>query len=226
MIESPITVALVEDDPGMQARLSRVISANPQLQLAHAAGTAKAFLQWLTDNPVAVALVDLGLPDQSGLEVIRSCRRLQPACEVMVITIFGDESNMLRAFEAGARGYLLKDGTEEGLAQHVLNLHHGGSPMSPVIARQLLMRWHAKPGTPATSTVDADSARGIEAISPRELDVLDLVARGFTYKETGTQLGIAVTTVHAHVRNIYGKLDVHNKAEAIYEARKIGWLPG
>lgn len=224
MTDPTVSVALVEDEPGMRDRLSRMIRANPQLELVHAAGTAKEFLQWLSNNPVSVALVDLGLPDQSGLEVIRACRGMQPACEVMVITMFGDESNMLRAFEAGARGYLLKDGTEKHFSQHILNLHRGGSPMSPLIARQLLMRWHAGPGSNSTASVNTSAAHGVEAISGRELEVLDLVARGFTYKETGVQLGIAVTTVHAHVRNIYGKLDVHNKAEAIYEARKIGWL--
>lgn len=227
MAESRISVALVEDDPGMQARLCRAVRANPQLRLLHAAATGNEFLQWLADNPVAVALVDLGLPDQSGLEVIRRCRQMQPVCEVMVITMFGDEANMLQAFAAGARGYLLKDGTEDDLATHVLQLHMGGSPMSPIIARQLLTRWRAgNPAVPAPPVAPGTLPTTGEAMSSREHQVLDLVSRGFTYKETGGHLGISVTTVQAHVRNIYGKLDVHNKAEAIYEARKNGWLRG
>ena len=217
-----ITVALVEDDAATRARLERVVSADPGLRLLHAAADARGILAWLSANPVDVLLADLGLPDGSGLDVIRRCRTLQPACEVMVITMFGDESNMLSAFESGARGYLLKDGTEADLAAHVLNLHAGGSPMSPIIARQLLVRWQARM---APSAVALTPSVEDNTLSRRERDVLDLVSRGFTYAETARQLGVALTTVHTHVRNIYGKLDVHNKAEAIYEARQTGVLP-
>ena len=105
------------------------------MRFAFGASTAAELLGWFADNAVDVLLVDLGLPDCPGLEVIRRCRRLQPACAMMVITIFGDEANMLGAFEAGASGYLLKDDSEADLAAHVLSLHAGGSPMSPIIAR-------------------------------------------------------------------------------------------
>ena len=147
----------------------------------------------------------------------------------MVITIFGDESNMLQAFEAGAGGYLLKDGTEADLAAHVQSLHAGGSPMSPIIARQLLRRWQAG----GRSNEQPSSARPVSAgaialqemLSNRESQVLDLIARGFTYAEIARHLGLSVTTVQTYVRNIYGKLDVHTKTEAVYEARQLGLLP-
>ena len=173
-------------------------------------------------------LVDLGLPDMPGLEVIRRCCRMQPACAVMVITMFGDEADMLQAFAAGARGYLLKDGTESDLAAHVLSLHAGGSPMSPIIARRLLARWQADaprraPAHPPETAAPRPGAP--EALSRRESQVLDLVARGFTYSEIALQMGISVTTVQTHVRNIYGKLGVHSKTEAVYEARQSGLLP-
>jgi DNA-binding NarL/FixJ family response regulator len=140
----------------------------------------------------------------------------------MVITMFGDEANMLQAFEAGAGGYLLKDGTEADLAAHVLSLHGGGSPMSPIIARQLLVRWqadtpHATPAVPAAEG-------GPVALSKRESEVLNLVARGFIYPEIAQQMGLSVSTIQTHVRNIYGKLDVHNKTEAVFEARQLGLL--
>jgi DNA-binding NarL/FixJ family response regulator len=226
---NPIAVALVEDEPGMRERLTRVIAAAPSLQLAYAASTAGQLISWFAENTVNVLLVDLGLPDQSGLDVIRRCRRLQPACAVMVITIFGDETNMLRAFEAGATGYLLKDGTESDLAAHVLSLHAGGSPMSPLIARRLLMRWQATDQAPppalTTLPVPALNTAMPEALSKRESQVLDLVGRGFTYLEISRQLGVSLTTVQTHVRNIYGKLDVHTKTEAVFEARQLGLLP-
>jgi DNA-binding NarL/FixJ family response regulator len=217
--QAPVSVALVEDDPGMRERFERVIAAEPSLRLAFGASTAGELLEGFASNPVDVLLVDLGLPDCSGLEVIRRCRDLQPACAMMVLTIFGDEMNMLRAFEAGAGGYLLKDGTEADLAAHVLSLHAGGSPMSPIIARQLLVQWQARPEMPA-----AEVSASREPLSPRETEVLGLVARGFTYAETAQRMGILLSTVQSHVRNIYGKLDVHNKAEAVFEARQLGLL--
>lgn len=221
-------VALVEDDTGMRDRIARVVDADPSLSLAFSASNAADILAWLNDNPIDVLLVDLGLPDHPGLQVISQCRTMQPACAVMVLSIFGDEANMVQAFEAGASGYLLKDGTETELATHIRHLRAGGSPMSPVIARQLLRRWQARagiaaPAKPATSPFGG-SIRP-ERLSPREFEVLDLVSRGFTYVEVGTQMGVSASTVQTHIRNIYGKLDVHNKSEAVFEARTLGWLP-
>jgi len=222
-------VALVEDDTGMRDRIARVVDADPSLSLAFSASNAADILAWLNDNPIDVLLVDLGLPDHPGLQVISQCRTMQPACAVMVLSIFGDEANMVQAFEAGASGYLLKDGTETELATHIRHLRAGGSPMSPVIARQLLRRWQARagiaaPARPATPSPFGGSIRP-ERLSPREFEVLDLVSRGFTYVEVGTQMGVSASTVQTHIRNIYGKLDVHNKSEAVFEARNLGWLP-
>jgi DNA-binding NarL/FixJ family response regulator len=226
---APIHVALVEDDPGVRARLARVIHADESLRFVHAAASVADILAWLTDNAVDILLVDLGLPDGSGLDVIRRCRRIQPACAVLVVTVFGDERNMLQAFEAGAGGYILKDGTEADLASHVTQLHAGGAPMSPLIARQLLVRWQANAAVArseaaAAQTSLAPDTEGRESLSPREAQVLDMVARGFTYGEVAERMGLSLSTVRTHVRNIYGKLDVHNKTEAVFEARHLGLL--
>jgi DNA-binding NarL/FixJ family response regulator len=221
---TPISVALVEDNDRMRERFANVIRAEPSLHFAHGAATAHELLAWFADNPVQVLLVDLGLPDLSGLELIRRCVRLQPACAVLVITMFGDEATMLQAFEAGARGYLLKDGTESDLANHVLSLHAGGSPMTPIIARQLLLRWQADASPKPPAAVQPKGPQP-DPLSPRESQVLDLVARGFTYPEIATRMSVSITTVQTHVRNIYGKLGVHNKTEAVYEARQHGLLP-
>lgn len=228
---APIHVALVEDDPGVRTRLARVINADDSLKFVHAASSVNDILAWLADNAVDILLVDLGLPDGSGLDVIRRCRRTQPACAVLVVTVFGDERNMLQAFEAGAGGYILKDGTEADLASHVTQLHAGGAPMSPLIARQLLVRWQAnaaearnEAATAAAHVAAAGDSDGRESLSPREAQVLDMVARGFTYAEVAQRMGLSLSTVRTHVRNIYGKLDVHNKTEAVFEARHLGLL--
>lgn len=218
-----ITVSVVEDEPRMRERVGRAIMADPSLHLHHSYATARDALAGMRGAAVDVMLVDLGLPDVSGLEVIRACRRLHPQCEVLVLTIFGDENSMLRAFEAGAKGYLLKDGTEADLAMHVRSLQAGGSPMSPVIARQLLHHLH--PVKPVQPLVNFDPEPPTEAnLTGREQEILERVARGFTYTEIATQLDVSATTVRTHVRNIYSKLDVHTKTEAIYEARQLGLL--
>jgi DNA-binding NarL/FixJ family response regulator len=215
-----ISVALVEDDPGTRERLARALAASPRLTLAYAAANARDIFAWLAANSVDVLLVDLGLPDRSGLEVIRHCQAAAPATEVMVVTMFGDEAHMIAAFEAGARGYLLKDGTEEDLARHVMSLHAGGSPMTPLIARQLLERFSPPPapapGRPAPGPADT--------MTEREREILLVLSRGYTYAEAARLLGIAPSTVQSHVKNIYSKLAVRSKTEAIFEARQMGLL--
>ena len=220
--EPAISVALVEDEIGTRERLVRVLGQTSRLCLAHAAGTAQELLDWLANNSVDVLLVDLGLPDLPGLEVIRRARAMSPGTEIMVITLFGDEANMMCAFEAGARGYLLKDGTEDDLARHVLNLHAGGSPMTPIIARQLLARLAPAPTSP--STAPPAGAGRYDGLTNREHDILAKLSRGYTYIEVAQLLEIAPSTVQSHVKNIYSKLAVHSKAEAIFEARQLGLL--
>ncbi len=235
MHDSAFTVALLEDDPRMRHRLAAAVSNNPRMSLVYSGDSCVECVAWLADHAVQVLLVDLGLPDGSGIEVIRRCRALHPACDVMVVTMFGDEANMLQAFAAEARGYLLKDGTESDLARHVLDLRAGGSPMSPIIARRLLQVLHSG-ATQALPVAQRAAERAVEpdfkpfaathpdALTPREGEVLTLVSRGFTYEEVAARMGLSVSTVRTHVRGIYGKLDLHNKTEAVFEARALGWL--
>lgn len=210
-------MAIVEDDLRTRRRFEHALARADRLWLAYSAGTVGEMVAWLRDNRVDVLLVDLGLPDGSGLQVISHCRKLSPGTEIMVISMFGDEANMMRAFEAGARGYLLKDGTEDDLADHVLSLNAGGSPMTPIIARQLLTRLSPAPATTSALPVDA-------TLTARERDILAKLARGYTYAETAEILGISPSTVQSHVKNIYSKLAVHSKTEAIHEARQLGLL--
>ncbi len=212
----PVTVALVEDDAGTRARLVAALGRLDTLQLRFQAGTATDMIHWLEQETVNVLLVDLGLPDRSGLDVIRYCRSRHPATEVMVITLFGDEAHMTAAFEAGARGYLLKDGSEADLARHVVDLRAGGSPITPVIARQLLQRM-----APAAPTAEPDDA----GLTERERQTLQVLSRGYTYSEAAALLEISPGTVQTHVKNIYSKLAVRSKTEAVFEARQRGLLP-
>lgn len=220
-----ISVALVEDDIATKERLCRAIGGDRSLGLVHAAGTAGEMIHWLDDNRPDVLLVDLGLPDSSGVKVIEHCRRVSPVTEIMVVTMFGDEKHMISAFEAGARGYLLKDGTEDDLTRHVQSLTAGGSPMSPIIARQLLERLAPIPVVSNSKVGPAPGRRDpIEKLSGREHEILSLVARGYTYPELARLTGVSLSTVHTHVKSIYSKLAVHSKTEAVFEARQMGLL--
>jgi len=125
-----------------------------------------------------------------------------------VITIFGDEESVIGALESGARGYLLKGALENDIASDIRHLRNGGSPLSPVIARQVLKRLVPVPNPPAPDAL----------LTPRESEILNAIARGFSYAETAGLMRISVQTVHSHLKNIYKKLAVHSKTEAVFEA--------
>lgn len=137
----PMRVGIVEDEPAVLGRLVNAVASSATLQLVGTATTAHEGVKLVRAAKPDVVLVDLGLPDGTGLDVIRVARHELPSCDAMVITMFADEDHVLRAIEAGAIGYLLKDGTENDLAQHLDHLRAGGSPISPMIARQLHKRW-------------------------------------------------------------------------------------
>ena len=231
-MQKTITVALVEDDAGTRERLAQAVGRSADLELVFEAGTVAEIVHWLSLHQPDVLLVDLGLPDGSGFDVIRQCRQLAPLAEIMVITLFGDEANIIQAVEAGARGYLLKDGTEDDLSRHVMSLHAGGSPMSPIIARQLLVRMGARglaghasplPSAPAAAATLAKENQ-IDNLSVREAEILSTLARGYTYQEMAGLMGLSLSTIQTHVKSIYSKLAVHSKTEAVYEARQMGLL--
>lgn len=225
-----LRVALLEDDAAMRQRLLRAIGQDPGCAVAWTGDTVRACRDWLTDCGAGeapdVLLVDLRLPDGSGIEVIRACRRQHPACDVMVVSLFGDDASLLEAFAAGASGYVLKDGGERELARHVRDLRSGGSPMSPSVARRLLRLWlgGAPAAAPAREPGPAPAGATSERPTAREIAVLGLIARGFTYEETAQTLALSAHTVRTHVRNLYAKLDAHNRSEAVYQARALGWL--
>jgi len=190
-----------------------------------AAATFGEGRELLTERVPTVLLTDLGLPDGNGIELIRASRALDPAPLPMVITVFGDERSVVSALEAGAIGYLLKDGSSEQVGQAILDLIGGGSPISPPIARHLLRRFQSEataPDTPARP--DATPSSDAPKLTSREHDVLNLIAKGFSFPEIAELLGISAHTVTTHVRHIYRKLEVSSKNAAVYEAVQLGIL--
>lgn len=226
--EPDLRVLLVEDDPATRTRLAQALGSLPGLRVVAACGDRQSALSWLAANEPDVLLSDLGLPDGSGIDVIRAASERYPRCDCMVITMFGDEANVLASIAAGATGYLLKDETDDNVRAAVLALRAGGSPMSPVIARKVITRLRgvepeAPPAGPAAPTAPGPGAAAV-SLSARETEVLDLISRGYTYAETASHLSISVHTVQAHIKNIYGKLAVNSRTEAVFEAHKLGLL--
>lgn len=222
----PHTVAIVEDDPRLLAELAGAVRSAPDLELVGEAADVPEALFMLRRRPPDVLLVDLGLPSGSGIELIRFAAAQLPLCEVMVLTLFGDQRNVLDCLEAGATGYLLKGTQGADIAEHIRVLRAGGSPISPSIARQLLTRFAG--ARPAGDGAGESPRAGMEepqgALSDQERSVLGLSAKGYTYEEIAGLLGLSSHTVKTYVKRIYRKLQVHGKTEAVYEARKLKWL--
>jgi len=216
-----IRVGTVEDDPETREALARHIYAQPDLVLVLQASRRAEALALLPQQALDVLLVDLGLPDGSGLDVIRAARAQWPGCGVLVSTVFGDEAHVLPAIEAGAMGYLLKDSSAPELAHEIRSVHAGGSPISPMVARKILTR-----AVERAAPVAAPAAPSSIALSVREREVLQLVSKGFTTEETAAALSISNSTARTFVRRIYAKLQVGTRAEAIHQAHRHGLLRG
>ena len=217
----PITVAVVEDEHEVRAMFELAVRSHERLSLAFSAGTAAAAIELATARPAQVYLVDLGLPDRDGRDVIRWISAQQPHASVMVVTVFGDDRHVVSSFEAGAVGYLLKDTPAEQIARAIVELHEGGSPISPSVARHLLKRFN--PREPARDVATAATAIK-DPLSEREREVLKLIEKGMTYDEVATALNISWHTVTTFLRRVYRKLQVNSRAEAVYEARQRGIL--
>jgi DNA-binding NarL/FixJ family response regulator len=207
-------VAIIEDDPLVRGFLADVIAASSDHALVGTAATIAAATALLSRN-VDVYLLDLGLPDGSGIDFIPQIRRAGDA-KIVVLTSFGDKDTVVQTIEAGADGYLLKDSTTAAILEAVQAAMEGGAPISAAAAVHLLERLRA----PAKE----NAADDMPTLSARETELLQLFAKGYSYKETARLLSISPLTVGNHVRSIYRKLDVHSRSEAVYEALQSGRL--
>jgi len=213
-------ILIVEDDELTRERLVRALEAHAdEIELAAAVGTCREALLALRSDPPEVLLVDLDLPDGNGIELIRAARHLSADTLSMVVTVFGDEKSVLGAIEAGARGYLLKDESVEGVGVAILQLLAGGSPITPAIAQHLILRFQEE------HPPSAEHGAG-PALSKRELEVLELVVKGFTFGEIAGLLALSPHTVGTFVRRIYRKLEVRSRGEAVFEALQLGLVKG
>lgn len=221
MTREKISVALVDDDPKVRERFKASIEKHPDLLWLGEATCVREGKALALKACPRVLLVDLGLPDGSGMEIIQEVSQKQPNTEIMVVSMFGDEGHVVQAIEAGASGYILKDTDDLSLAEHIIQLCDGGSPMSPMIARHLLKRMQA---TEKQFKQDLDDSSEAASLTRREMQLLKLLARGYTYREVAEDLNVSSHTVNSHIKNLYRKLSVKTKNEAVFAATRQGLL--
>jgi DNA-binding NarL/FixJ family response regulator len=211
-----ITILLVEDDPPTLWRLQdALVKAGFDVAAAATLGEARASLSGRVPH---VLLTDLQLPDGHGVELIREVRQRHPDTEIMVISALGDEETVISAITVGATGYILKDAFPSDIAATVRDLVAGHSPISASIARFIVRRTQASVEPPRGPEIDTAK------LTPREIDILWGIAKGFSYAEIATHLGMSRQTVPGHIKSIYRKLEVHTRGEAVFEAVQQGLI--
>ena len=224
---SSFSVLIVEDQARFRDTFIHALNADPDIRLLGAAVDLPMGRRMFDQLRPDIMLVDLDLPGGSGIELIRHAARTHPQTDCVVISVFGDDQHVLACIQAGATGFLLKDDAGHDLPARLRTLHEGGSPISPAIARSLLktLAPHSQRGMP-TGVQGRSGPRGEEpvALSEQESRVLHLASKGFTFEEIAGFLKISPHTVMTYVKRVYRKLHVRSKVEAIYEARRMGWL--
>lgn len=218
-----ISVALIDDDIDFQIAVIDALKTCIDIKIQSVSGTKADGLKILNDAQVDVLIVDLGLPDGSGIDIIVAAHEKWPECNLMVSTTFSDETRVMQSLEAGATGYLLKDSAPNNLINEIRSLHSGGSPISPLIARKILTRFQDE-RKELTAKDDANANNETVSLSKREQEVLEYITKGFSANEIASLMLVSPHTVLTFIRRIYAKLRVTSKAEAIYEARHQGLL--
>ena len=198
-------MSIVEDDPSIRQILTDWVNCAEGFLCHSVHDSAESALAKLPTEKPSIVLVDINLPGQTGIECVRRLKPTMPDTQFMMLTVYEDTGHIFDALKAGASGYLLKRTPREELIAALKHVQDGGSPMTSYIARKVVQSFYQSPADlPET-----------EGLSPREREVLELLARGYFYKEITEALGISISTVNTHVRRIYEKLHVHSRAQAV-----------
>lgn len=200
-----IQVALVEDDPGIRGTLEILLNGAPGFQCVATFASAETALARLPQLSPDVVLMDIQLPQMSGVDCVRKLKERHPQMQVLMLTVFEDDELVFDSLAAGATGYLLKRTAPSEILDAISEVHRGGSPMSSYIARRVVQSFQ-KPRPPQATDLP---------LSAREREILGQLAQGFRYKEIAAELSISIDTVRTHLRRIYEKLHVHSRTEAV-----------
>lgn len=199
------SVIVVEDDRGLREQLVKILNSGPGIHCVGACASAEEALKVIPARTPDVVLMDIRLPGMSGIDCVAQLRQALPTLQIIMLTVYEDSESIFRALKAGAAGYLVKSSPPPKLLEAIVDVSKGGAPMSSHIARKVVQHFHQPAAANGRS----------EELSPREREVLDLLASGYIYKEIGDQLGISPETVRTHVKNICEKMHVRSRLEAV-----------
>jgi len=201
----PIKVAIVEDDEGIRASLATLVRRAPALRCAGDYPDAETALKEIPRHPPDVVLMDINLPGMNGVECVRQLKTSLPGLQVLMLTVYEDSDSLFNSLKAGASGYLLKRTASARLLDAIRDVHAGGSPMTPQLARRVVQFF--------SKTPNGESA--VSRLTAGEKDFLDQLANGYAYKEIADRMKISIDTVRSYVRTVYEKLHVHSRTEAV-----------
>lgn len=208
-----IKVAIVEDNPQTLSFLTAILSGAPGCRVQGSYATGSEALAAMEQEPPEVLLCDLNLPDMSGIDVIKALHGQSPDTDILVLTLHQSKEHVIPAFSAGASGYILKGSSPAQIIEAVMAIRKGGAPMSPAIARHVLQEFSNR-----------KDLEGTAPLTPREAEILSCLAVMHSEQAVAEQLVLSPHTVHSHIKNIYKKLRVRNRADAISKARAQGFV--
>ena len=200
-----IKVAIVEDDEGIRASLAALIRRTSALSLVGDYADAEVALKEIPRRPPDVVLMDINLPGMNGVECVRELKTRLPTVQFLMLTVYEDSDSLFNSFKAGASGYLLKRTATARLLDAIHDVHAGGSPITPQLARRVVKFF----------SVPVDGATAVSKLTPGEKEFLEQLANGYAYKEIADRMKISIDTVRSYVRAVYEKLHVHSRTEAV-----------
>jgi RNA polymerase sigma factor (sigma-70 family) len=220
----PVPVLILEDESIIQSRLKCILQElGYQDDMLIFTSTLKESLSLIEDHPVSLALVDLGLPDGNGIELIEALRCKDPSAVILVISAWSTQESLFKAIRAGATGYVLKERDDAEVMIAIRSILRGGAPIDPFIAREILSRLPVE-DTQNPSDKETSSEEYIEALTNREREILTLVAQGLSNREIAEMLFVSRYTVESHIKHIYRKLSVTKRTKAVSTARSLGLI--
>ncbi|HUA39582.1 MAG TPA: response regulator transcription factor [Candidatus Sulfopaludibacter sp.] len=202
-----IKVAIVDDDEGIRTSLAALIRRAPNFKLAGDYANAETALKEVPRHPPDVVLMDINLPGMKGVECVRQLKAALPGVQFLMLTVYEDSDSLFNSLKAGASGYLLKRTASARLLEAIRDVHSGGSPMTPQLARRVVQFF--------TRPADGASSPSLSGLTPGEKDFLDQLSNGYSYKEIADRMKISIDTVRSYVRTVYEKLHVHSRTEAV-----------
>jgi DNA-binding NarL/FixJ family response regulator len=217
-----IHVIVVEDDSRLRSGLEEIIDSDSECVCVGAFGSGEEALEKAPALEPQVAVMDINLPGMDGIECVRQLSEKLPSLQIVMLTVYQDTDNLFRALAAGAHGYLVKPARARDLLAAIRDIHQGGAPMTSALARKVVDAFLKQtPPISPQSAPNGPTADGDGELAPREREVLDLLAQGFSYKEIADKLTVGFATVHTYVLRIYKKLHVRSKNAAV--ARWLGY---